>query len=86
MVIRGRYYKMCVGDIVAEHHKCIDACPVCFIFIVENVSRLLSGAKVELGKLDLFFEVAQIGCRLCQRLCEVWSSNDEVCQITHSSA
>lgn len=69
---------MCVGDDVAERHACINACPVCYIFTPDNALQLLSGASVKLGEIDLFIEVAQLGCRLCQQLCEVWSLNHEV--------
>jgi Pyruvate/2-oxoacid:ferredoxin oxidoreductase delta subunit len=69
---------MCIGDIVADSHKCIDACPVCHIFTPKTALQLLSGANIKLGAVDLFVEVAQIGCRLCQGLCEVWSMNPEV--------
>lgn len=71
---------MCKGDAVAESHRCVTACPVCHIFTPENALQLLSGEEVKLGQVNLVFEVAQAGCRLCQRLCEVWSLNQEVRQ------
>jgi Pyruvate/2-oxoacid:ferredoxin oxidoreductase delta subunit len=71
---------MCAGDLVADAHICVDACPVCSIFTPENVLEILSGGKIELGAVDLFLQVAQIGCRLCQSLCELWSLNEEVKQ------
>jgi hypothetical protein len=69
---------MCVGDVVAETHKCVEECPVCYILTSENSLRLLSGASIQLGIVDLFIEVAQIGCRMCEMLCAMWKLNQEV--------
>jgi Pyruvate/2-oxoacid:ferredoxin oxidoreductase delta subunit len=69
---------MCLDDVVAETHKCINACPVCYILTPENALQLLSGASIQLGIVDLFVQIAQIGCRMCQLLCNVWDLNQEV--------
>ncbi|KAF1993423.1 HET-domain-containing protein [Amniculicola lignicola CBS 123094] len=71
---------MCVGDFADETHRCVTACPVCYIFTPENFSQLLSGEKIELGLVDLFVEIAQIGCRFCEQLCALWKTNDEIFQ------
>ena len=75
---------MCVGDAAAETHLCSNVCPVCYIFTPENAIQLLSGKTIELGTLDLVIEVGQIGCRMCQMLCNMWELNQEVLQhIVH---
>jgi len=71
---------MCKGDIVADAHACVHDCPVCYIFTPHNVLEILSEGEIELGAVDIFLQVAQIGCRLCQGLCELWSLNEEVKQ------
>lgn len=71
---------MCVGDIVDDAHTCVDACPVCYMFTQSNILEILQGGRIELGAVDLFLEVAQVGCRMCQSICELWSLNDEVKQ------
>jgi hypothetical protein len=69
---------MCVDHVDAETHRCINACPVCYILTRENILKLLSAASIQLGTVDLFFKIAQIGCRMCQLLCTMWDLNQEV--------
>jgi hypothetical protein len=69
---------MCAGDLNAETHRCINACPVCYILTRENVLKLLSAKSIQLGTVDLFIKTAQIGCSMCWLLCKMWDSNQEV--------
>ena len=69
---------MCMGDVTAEGHRCISACPVCYILTYENALKLLKGESIQLGDIDLFVEVAQLGCRMCEMLCDMWGTQPEV--------
>lgn len=69
---------MCVGEVSAEGHRCIDACPACYIFTPNSCIRLLSGETLRLGDVDLFVEVARVGCRMCEMLVNMWSLDEEV--------
>lgn len=69
---------MCIGDVTAEGHKCVNACPVCHIFTLENTLKLLSGESISLGDVDLFVQVGQLGCRMCAMLCSMWGTQEEV--------
>ena len=71
---------MCIGDAAPEEHQCVKVCPVCYIFTPENALQLLSGQSIELGTLNVFIEVGQIGCRMCQMLCNMWELGGEVVQ------
>ena len=78
MVSSSQDGKMCIGDVLPENHQCVNVCPVCYIFTRDNLIRILSGETIELGIVDLFLEVARIGCRMCEMLCNMWSANQEV--------
>ncbi|KAH7408618.1 heterokaryon incompatibility protein-domain-containing protein [Phaeosphaeria sp. MPI-PUGE-AT-0046c] len=68
---------MCFDNVPDGRHECIDPCPVCYFFTPENTLRLLRGDNISLGTLDLFSEVARVGCRLCAMLCRIWDSDEE---------
>lgn len=70
---------MCFDNVLNGRHECIDPCPVCYLFTIENTRRLLRGDAISLGTFELFSEVARVGCRLCAMLCGIWGENDGVC-------
>jgi hypothetical protein len=69
---------MCLDDVKLKSHQCLNDCPVCYIFSFENLARLLRGSSIQLGAVDHFVEVAQLGCRLCIMLSKAWSFDKEV--------
>lgn len=72
---------MCIEDPEPgedQSHYCVQICPVCSIFTPENVESLLFDHKIDLGPVETFVEVAQLGCRMCLQLCTKWGANEEV--------
>jgi hypothetical protein len=69
---------MCIADAPPESHACSAECPVCYLFTLDNITKLLQGEKIELGAVDVFVQLAQAGCLLCAQLVACWIMNLEV--------
>lgn len=70
--------KMCIADAPPESHTCSAECPVCYLFTLDNITKLLQGEKIELGDVDVFVQFAQAGCLLCAQLVACWDMNPQV--------
>ena len=69
---------MCIADAPPENHTCSAECPVCYLFTLDNTTKLLQGEKIELGDVEVFVQFAQAGCLLCAQLVACWNMNRQV--------